>query len=148
MFLTKYDRISPMKTRIITKVSPDKIGHLNCNGVRIESNERATYQQLLLFGFDIELIQPSRITKVKNPDALIFGTLWEIKTPTGSNVNTIRNRFRKASWQASHLIFDLRFIKTKSEKIEKLLVELFIVTGRVRRMIIIKDETILLDYYK
>ena len=127
-----------MKIIELHQVSDNKIGKINKNGIKPEPNEEKTLNYLTLFGFDIELIRPSNTYKTKNPDVLIFGTIWEIKTPISSNKNTIKNRFREASSQADKVIFDLRFIKKNSIEAEKQIRQLFKGDGHVRRMIIIE----------
>ncbi len=70
-----------MKIKELAKVSKDKIGYINRNGVKSEPNEEATFRYLTLFGFNIELIKPTGTKKAKNPDVLIMGSIWEAKTP-------------------------------------------------------------------
>ena len=79
--------------------------------MKLESNEEQTFRYLTLFGLNVELIRPTGMKTVKNPDALILGTIWEAKAPVSSKRNTVKNRFRKASKQAQNVIFDLRFVK-------------------------------------
>ena len=137
-----------MKISVIDKVSKNKIGVLNKNGVVPKPNEEFTFEYLTLFGFNVELIQPTSARKVKNPDVLIMGAVWEVKTPTSYKLNTIRNRFREASDQATKIIFDLRLIKNDTDKIERLLIGMFKGDGLVRRMIIIKKDGKVVDFVK
>ncbi|MBQ6149786.1 hypothetical protein IJI86_02315 [Candidatus Saccharibacteria bacterium] len=137
-----------MKITVIDKVSKNKIGVLNKNGVVPKPNEEFTFEYLTLFGFNVELIQPTSARKVKNPDVLIMGAVWEVKTPTSYKLNTIRNRFREASDQATKIIFDLRLIKNDTDKIERLLIGMFKGDGLVRRMIIIKKDGKVVDFVK
>lgn len=137
-----------MKIKELAKVSKDKIGYINRNGVKSEPNEEATFRYLTLFGFNIELIKPTGTKKAKNPDVLIMGSIWEAKTPISSNRNTIKNRFREASKQATKVIFDLRFIKSNASGVEKQIIQMFESGGRVRRMMIITKDGKLLDLYK
>ena len=137
-----------MKITVIDKVPKNKIGVLNKNGVVPKPNEEFTFEYLTLFGFNVELIQPTSARKVKNPDVLIMGAVWEVKTPTSYKLNTIRNRFREASDQATKIIFDLRLIKNDTDKIERLLIGMFKGDGLVRRMIIIKKDGKVVDFVK
>ena len=135
----------------ITELNPvliNKIGKVNKNGLKLESGEEKTTKYLTLFGFDIEFIKPTRARKVKNPDVLILGAVWEIKTPTGASKNTIKNRFRRASKQASKIIFDLRFVKGDAEETKKQILDLFKEAGTVRRMMIIEKDGRLFDIIK
>ena len=137
-----------MKTKEIKKVSKNRIGRISKNGVKPEPNEDNTFNYLALYGFDIELIKPTRTKKVKNPDVLIMGAVWEVKTPISSNKNTIKNRFREAADQASKVIFDLRNIRNGADEAEKQIIELFKGNGKVRRMIVIEKSGKLLDFIK
>lgn len=137
-----------MKVNEIKMVPKGRIGRVSKNGVKPEPNEDDTFSYLALFGFDIELIKPTRTQKVKNPDVLIMGAVWEVKTPISSNKNTIKNRFREASNQASKVIFDLRNVRDGANEAEKQIIELFRGDGRVRRMIIIEKCGRVVDYIK
>ena len=137
-----------MKVRELKMVSPDQTGHIERNGVKTEPNEESTFKYLIRFGFDIELIRPTKVGRVKSPDSLIMGTPWEVKTPVSANQSTIKNRFRGASKQAAKVVFDLRFIRGDADKVEKQVVALFQASGRVRRMLLIEKCGKLLDFYK
>ena len=135
----------------ITEVYPSaecKIGRVKRNSVITEPREDSTILYLTQFGFDVEIIKPTNTKKVDNPDVLIMGTVWEIKGPKSSNEATIKNRFRKASKQATKIIFDLRGVKYGSDKVEKQIINLFSGNGRVRRMMIIRKDGTLLDIIK
>ena len=134
-----------MKINVIEKVPKNKIGKLNKNGVKSESCEEDTLNYLILFGFNVELIKPSNIKKMHNPDALIMGSIWEIKTPTSYNENTIKIRFRKASKQAKKIIFDLRSVKKNANKVEKQIVGMFQNSGNVHHIMIIEKSGRLLE---
>ena len=137
-----------MKKREVQKVSKDKIGRVIRNDVKTEVSEDSTILYLTQFGFNIELIKPASTKKSHNPDVLILGAVWEIKSPESSNKNTIKVRFRKASKQANKVIFDLRNIKHGAQDAEKQLTNLFKEAGRVRRMMIIRKDGRLFDYIK
>lgn len=137
-----------MQIREIPKAKKNKIGYINKNGVKSEANENETFSYLTLFGMNIELIKPTGIKKAKNPDIFIMGSIWEVKTPISTNRNTIKNRFREASRQASKIIFDLRFIKNNADKVEIQLINMFKTGGQVRRMLIIEKSGRLLDVTK
>ncbi len=137
-----------MKVKELEKVPKNKVGHVNKNGVKPEPNEESTFNYLTLFGFSIELIKPTRTQKVKNPDVLIAGAVWEVKTPISSNKNTIKNRFREAAGQAAKIIFDLRNIKNDADKVEKQIIDLFTGNGEVRHLMIIEKSGKLLDLIK
>ena len=79
-----------MNIRELHKVPKNKIGRINYNGIGLESHEYDTILLLALYGFDIELITPSNTLGNANPDILMLGTSWEIKSPETSNLKTIK----------------------------------------------------------
>ena len=137
-----------MKITEICQASDDKIGRVKRNGVVTEPHEDSTILYLTQFGFDIELIKPTSTKNANNPDVLIMGTIWEIKRPESSNETTIKNRFRKASKQATKIIFDLRGVKKDVSKVERRIMKLFKEGGRVKRMMIIEKNGRLFDIIK
>lgn len=78
----------------------------------------------------------------------IMGGIWEVKTPTSSNRNTIKNRFREASKQSTKVIFDLRFVENDAKRVQRQIIEMFENGGQVRRLMIIENGGKLLDLYK
>ena len=143
--VVKYEN---MKMRELSKVGRDRAGYINKNGVKSELNEEATFSYLTLFGLNIELIKPSSTKKAKNADVFIMGGIWEVKTPTSSNRNTIKNRFREASKQSTKVIFDLRFVENDAKRVQRRIIEMFENGGQVRRLMIIENGGKLLDLYK
>ena len=137
-----------MKIRKLDFVARNKVGRINKNGFKPEKNELATIKYLAKYGFDIELIKPTNIKKAKNPDILIMGSIWEIKTPISDNKNTIKIRFREASKQANKVIFDLRMIRKNTDRVENYLMKLFESGGNIRRMIMIKANGDVIDILK
>lgn len=137
-----------MKIVKLNKVKKEKIGHVNLNGIELEPQERKTIRLLKKYGFNIEIIRPTNTPKTKNPDLLMLGTIWEMKAPTSFNENTLKIRMKKASKQASHVIFDLRNIKKEYTKVEKCIIDLFAGNSRMRRMILIKKNGEAVDIFK
>ena len=85
---------------------------------------------------------------ISNPDILISGGIWEVKTPTSFNEQTIKNRFREAVDQASRVIFDLRFVKKNANKVEKQVVRLYRGDRNVRHLILISKNGAVFDMAK
>lgn len=137
----------PIKIRELSRAKC-KIGYYNTNGVHLEPIEESTFKYLTLFGFNIETIVPTNIKKAHNPDILLSGTICEVKTPNTSNEATIKKRFHKASKQASAVVFDLRFIRKNTDKVEKQVIKLFKGNDGVRRLIIIEKTGKVLDMIK
>lgn len=129
----------------------NSVGKIKINGGKPESHEKKTIDFLANLGYDVETIIPSNIPGSRNPDILMMGTFWEMKGPTSANKRKIIKRFRKAIKQAEgKSVFDLRNIGKITDRnlAEKIIIELFIETSGMRRMIIIKDDKDGLDILK
>lgn len=128
-------------------VPKNKRGIFHKNSIKLEHYEEKTARLLTFYGFNVEVIRPTNTPKMNNPDILMTGTMWEIKTPINYNKNTLKNRMKKASKQANQVIFDLRNVKNH-EKAQKYIIELFRGNRRIRRMIIITKDKKVLDLRK
>lgn len=72
-------------------------------------HEVDTGRSLAEAGHRVEFREIVHGTGVKNPDVLLDGQVWEIKSPTGSSErNTISDQFKRASKQAERLVIDLQ----------------------------------------
>ena len=140
--------IFAMKIAELKRVSKNKIGKLNKNGIKLEPHEEDTANFLLLYGFTIDVIRPANTPKSKNPDFLISGAVWEMKTPTTSNRKTLKKRMHEASEQANRLIVDLRHIKKDYPKVEKEIIKRFCDKSTFRKMILIKNDGSVWEYKK
>ena len=131
-----------MRKSELKPVAKGKIGKVIRNGVKLEPHEDITTEFLTHFGFNIEIIKPTDIPRVNNPDLLISGAIWEVKAPTTSSEETLKKRFKKASKQAGRIILDLRGVVRDYEKVE-------IENNRnLRKMMIITKSGKLLDFSK
>ena len=131
-----------------TTVPKSKYGKIVFTNTGLERHEKDTIFCLSSFGFNIETLVPSDIPNSKNPDLLMFGTYWEVKTPSTSNRKTIKYHFRKAAKQSNgRTIFDIRNVHDKP-KVEKTIINLFEKTRRMRRIIIIESDEIIIDITK
>ena len=137
-----------MRTKVFQKVPPHRIGRINKNNVKIEPHEDSTIVHLSQFGIDIELVKPKNGNKIKNADIYMMGSLWEMKSPTSNKEDTIKKDFRKASSQSDRVIFDLRRIRKNSEYVEKCLIKIFSGRGRVRKIMIIRHNGEVIEFYK
>jgi len=143
------------KTVRLHKPRNDRCGAIRINGKKPEPHEEETIKCLSEFGFDVETIIPSNVPGSRNPDILMMGTFWEMKGPRTTDNETIATRFRRAVKQSGGKgIFDLRFIKAESDvaEVEKTIMNLFMSTRGMRRIMIIKRDTdgdsIILDNIK
>ncbi len=111
-------------------------------------HEYATISLLLDKGLDIELIPTSQIKGMRTPDISVDGILWEIKSPTGNSKSTIKHTLQKASHQSTNVIVDLRRIGINQDQAIKELENRFYLSKRMRRMKIITNEGIIVDFAK
>ncbi len=75
-------------------------------GAIIEPHEALAADVLAMNGFNVLFIKPRNTYKTKTPDIVMSGLEWEIKSPTSSDRNTIRNILHKATKQSNNLIID------------------------------------------
>lgn len=76
--------------------------------MRVAEDEIATAWRLVQHGIWAHFRVPSHVPGVKNPDILVDGAVWELKSPRGaSEKNTISEQFKSARGQAESLIIDL-----------------------------------------
>ena len=125
-----------------------KEGILKTNGVHLEEHEYATVKLLLNTGLDVELVPTSQVKGMRTPDISINGILWEIKSPTGNGKNTLKHTLQNASHQSNNVIVDLRRCKLPQEQAIKDLEQRFNLSKRIRRMKIITNDEIIIDFKK
>lgn len=63
--------------------------------------------RLARLGKDLVFRTVSTAQGAKNPDLLLDGNLWEMKSPTGTGKSTISHQFERARKQADRLVLDL-----------------------------------------
>lgn len=134
-----------MKIVELKRVSMDRIGRVNKNGVKLYPHEDSTALHLTQFGFDVEYIMPRHIYKSTNPDFLVNGTIWETKSPEGNGKNTIKHQFDGTSKQADKIILDLRRIKLPAEKAERQAMARFEKAINIKRLLLITKSGRVLD---
>lgn len=138
-----------LKIHQLERVSKDKIGRISTNGVDLEVHEYSTILLLAEYGFDIECIKKNHTPKTRNADILMLGTIWEMKSPESSNPKTLKKRIHTALLQSSHIIFDLRRIKSEHQiSVEKELLKRFQDKSAFRRIVLIRNKDEILDIIK
>ena len=98
-----------MKEKIVGKID---ISELNTPP---EKHEFETAKFFANKGFDVTFLKPSSIKGTNNPDFLLLGKIWEIKSPIGKSRRTYEDNLRKAIKQSGNIIFDLRRLDWSSE---------------------------------
>ena len=82
-----------------------------------EPHEHKTAKYFSERGFDIVFIRPSNIKGTKSPDFTMAGKNWEVKGPIVYSESSFKDNFGKANKQSENIIFDLRRLSQKDEKI-------------------------------
>ena len=116
-----------------------KSGKLNANGVRFRLHEKLTVDFFLDRGDDVDLLVPSYTAGNKTADLMLWGKVWEAKSPETCNSNTIIVMLKRAARQSCNLIIDLRRVKSNREKVLKLIEVKFFASKKLERMLIIYD---------
>ena len=118
---------------------------LIAHGVILELHELSTVT--FLSGFcqtTIELIPPSHTPGVRTPDFVMWGIMWEMKSPQGKELRTIEHAFKNAAKQSENIVIDLRRNNVDVDSAVKLLKKRFDLSRQVKRMLIItKDENVI-----
>lgn len=121
-------------------------GKLTENGVRLYAHERLTVEYFLERGEDVELMVPSNRVGGKNADLKIWNKIWEMKSPTSTNKNTITVMMKRAVKQSQNLIIDLRRLKGNDSDVIKVLRTRFLVSRRLRSLLIIMKNGDLIGF--
>jgi len=76
-------------------------------GLSVRPHEMETAERLRALGFAVEFLPVSDEPGRRNPDILLNGEIWEMKSPQGnSEKNTIDTQLRDAGHQSAHLVLD------------------------------------------
>jgi hypothetical protein len=116
--------------------------------VALEDHEIETVNFLIEHGESVELIMPSNTPKNTNPDILMRGVIWEMKSPTVNNDNSISRLFYRALTQSTNLIFDLRRLKKSDQKPHNQLMKLATKSRRLNQILIIRKNGQVEEYRK
>ncbi len=73
---------------------------------RPEPHELDTAARLAAYGYDVEFRLVSTTAGVKNPDIVLDGEAWEMKSPLGSSPNTVAHQISRARKQGRRLVLD------------------------------------------
>lgn len=97
----------------------NKIGRIDISELNVppEKHEYETAKYFAKRGYDLKFIGPHYIEGFKNPDFKMCGKVWETKSPAGNSLRTFVDNYKKAKKQSEHIIFDLRRLSLKSERI-------------------------------
>lgn len=94
----------------------------------------------------IEFLRPSAGYKMKTPDIVMDGIMWEIKSPTGSSRKaTVEYQF-KGLKQSRNLVIDGRRTKLDDEFINKQIVLEISRHSRIGKVIFITKRNAIVEY--
>lgn len=89
-----------------------KVGNIIIPGdLNVWPHERKTAQALACAGYDVEFVKKSEEAYATTADVLIGGKLWEMKSPTASNIKAVERNLKRARWQSCNVVFDSRRMK-------------------------------------
>ena len=113
------------------------------NGVAITPHEHKVVKLLRELGYLVEPIPPSNTKWNPNPDFIIDGLIWELKSPVTKKKQTIKRIVKEASRQSENLIVDLRFAKIDENIAFRILEHEFNSSRRIKRLVIIRKSGLL-----
>lgn len=123
-----------------------KSGKITPNGILPEKHELDTLLVFTELGYDVELVPISLTPHAKNPDVVIGGKTWEMKSPIGHSKSTLEHCFKKAAHQSENIIIDLRRTKINSDAAISQLKNQFRRSKRVKHMKIVSQKGEILDF--
>lgn len=125
-----------------------KIGELATNGVVLLLHEYDTVLFFLRQGRNVELIPPSNTVHARRPDFAMDGLEWEMKSPEQAAKMVVERAFDKALRQSQNIVIDLRRAKGREDIAIGHLQKCFMSSRRIKRLMIITREQVLLDFKK
>lgn len=128
----------------MTRKRQKKRGKFIEHGVRLEPHEKKTAEFFLDRGDDVELMVPSYTVGRKNADWLLWGKIWEVKSPQTDNANTMVVMLKRASRQSANLVIDLQRLRGDESRTIKLIRNKFATSRRFKHiLIIIKNREVI-----
>lgn len=109
-------------------------------GVLVQPHELDTAKRLTSAGHDVEFRMVTNANGVKNPDILLDGEIWEMKSPTGAGKNTIDNNLRLASQQSPRVVLDLGRTPLTDEAAVLEVRRVFALRTRLESVIVIRKD--------
>lgn len=124
-------------------------GKLITNDVALQPHELATVEFLVnQCGKIISLIVPSYTPHNRNPDFVMDGVLWEMKSPQGREPRTLEHAFKNAAKQSENIVIDLRRMTLDTDKALRILQKHFLLSRHVKRLCIVTKVEKVVDFRK
>lgn len=105
-----------------------------------EKHENATARYFADRGKDVIFLRPSSMKGTHNPDYLMDGRIWEVKSPITYSDSSFEYNFRKAIKQSRHIIFDLRRLSEQNEKKYKRELQKWSNTPTIKTLLIVTRD--------
>lgn len=97
----------------------------------------------------IEFIKPIDSYKVKTPDIIMRGALWEIKSPTGASYRrTVGSQFNKGVKQSRLIVFDGRRTKLPDAVLQRHLLFEMQKRRSVKRIIFVTKTSEIIEIFR
>lgn len=105
-----------MQAPIIDRMTKRQGKIIASSYLNIQPHEIATARSIADIGYDVEFVPRKKGDKVKSADFVADGVLWEVKSPTSSQLRVAEKRLREAVHQSRDIVFDSRRMKHLSDK--------------------------------
>ena len=86
------------------------------SGANVWPHELKTAEALAAAGYTVEFIRRSKKQHETSADCVIDGAVWEMKSPTASQLRRVQRTLRDALKQSRNVIFDSRRMKGLPDK--------------------------------
>jgi len=118
-------------------------------GCNVRDHERNTTRAFADRGHTVTFIPESKREGEDNPDILMDGIKWEMKSPKTDKLSQIENNIQKANHQSSNIIIDSQRVKYIPDKIiQNLLIERFKQRKTVKRLLFVNRKREIIDIAK
>lgn len=93
--------------RYLTQPDTKSYGVVGVHPTALPQDHELAAAKRIAAGFDVFFRERVEADGVANPDLLIEGLIWELKSPRGAGRNNISAQMRRAKRQADRVIIDL-----------------------------------------
>ena len=116
------------------------------SGVNVWPHEYQTAQSLADAGYVVEFIRKSDLPRERSADAFLDGEKHEFKAPKSAKLSAVEDNLKKASRQASNIVFDSRRMKRVPDKaIERELITQLEKSRVITRIVFINRHGIVIE---
>lgn len=123
-----------------------RIGKIDISALNVppEKHEYETAKYFADRGFDIVFIKPRDTKGFNSPDFMMDNKAWETKCPIKYSKRSFEDNLKKASKQSENVIFDLRRLSMKDERVYIKELKKWSTINQIKNLLIVtKDGQIL-----